>query len=155
MALEFNFKINKIRRENNRNCVTVADVDFYIAKDGALNMPVLRVFGYFNGTQKCCVHVHNVLPYFYVPCKHENPSLSEISSICTEMQSNINSHCSQKMSRKFTAVHSVIPVKARNMYGFHSMPQIFLKISLFYPDLVGQVSKFMSEEFHTFEVSKY
>lgn len=33
-----------------------------------LQVPVIRIFGTDKENRKHCVHVHNVFPYFYIPC---------------------------------------------------------------------------------------
>lgn len=30
-------------------------------------MPIVRIFGANANGQKCCMHVHGVFPYFYIP----------------------------------------------------------------------------------------
>ena len=37
-------------------------------------VPVIRVFGATPTGQKCCLHIHGVFPYLYVPCVTDNPT---------------------------------------------------------------------------------
>ena len=37
-------------------------------------VPVIRVFGATPTGQKCCLHIHGIFPYLYVPCLADNPT---------------------------------------------------------------------------------
>ena len=63
-----------------RFSLRIVDADFYLAKPIAdldvkysncrernvIKVPIIRVFGSTPQGQKCCLHIHNVFPYFYI-----------------------------------------------------------------------------------------
>ncbi|KAL1923394.1 uncharacterized protein VTP21DRAFT_8374 [Calcarisporiella thermophila] len=62
--------------------IRIVNIDFYMAQPNVLDrsvcpfatqglkqVPILRIFGSTEYGQKCCLHVHQAFPYFYVPYK--------------------------------------------------------------------------------------
>lgn len=117
-------------------------------------VPIVRIFGPTSGGQKCCVHLHGVLPYFFVPLPKHLPT--ESAWVCADaihrgleraMQASMAPAPNSTRTDEETAeerdahrfVFEVCPLTRKNIYGFHQS-QIFLKITAFNPALISRMA---------------
>jgi hypothetical protein len=80
-----------------------------------------------------------VYPYFYI--RHNGPP-EEINEYCKSLAENIDSQIQSKVSAKYAknrAVAAIIPVKGIPFYGFHPGYELFLKVYIFNPILIGTI----------------
>jgi DNA polymerase elongation subunit (family B) len=118
-------------------------------------IPIIRCYGltvHQNNTniaQHVCLHIHNVLPYFYV-----NIDLSDLKDNCflltfanslnaaiTQFHANKTSTASgtgQGEKRQITInyVYNVELVSGKPFYGYHSGEQLYLKVILLDPSAI-------------------
>ncbi|CAK5264403.1 unnamed protein product [Mycena citricolor] len=120
--------------------VQVNQIDHYVTRPGPLDnsesfqVPVIRVYGSSSAGVNCCVHVHQVYPYFFVEydgklrIRHVNRYIHKLKhslnhSIALSLKRDLDSY-------KPDFVRSIILVKGRcvHFYGFHSAYSPFLKV---------------------------
>ncbi|KAF7310921.1 DNA polymerase [Mycena chlorophos] len=166
--------------------VQINHIDHYLAPPGALDnadgfsaVPVLRIFGPSSLGQKCCLHIHQVYPYFYVeyngslthrrkglpPSIRELPLLSSstVNRYITKLTKSLNLALALSFKKDLTTarqqsfIRAIILVKGVPFYGFHSSYAPFLKIYLLNPALLTRAVTILrsgvvlSTHFRTFE----
>ncbi|KAF9965079.1 DNA polymerase zeta [Mortierella alpina] len=142
--------------------VRIADLDFAMMPPGLLDMdscqflpphipilkvPVIRVFGANEVGQKCCVHIHQVFPHFFVPYDGSLEP-AQLQSYILQLGASLNHAASIALNapqdlRKSQYVAAIIPVKGIPFYGYHVGYSVFLKIYLFNPDFESRIVDLM------------
>ncbi|KAH8413614.1 hypothetical protein KR222_002011 [Zaprionus bogoriensis] len=107
-------------------------------------VPIVRIFGANANGQKCCMHVHGVFPYFYIPYeKHDFESVERgILQIAMQLDKAINISLGQGSS---SALHvfKIQLVKGIPFYGYHRTEHQFLKIYMFNPRFVRRAANLL------------
>ncbi|CAO3569276.1 unnamed protein product [Mortierella alpina] len=112
-----------------------------------LKVPVIRVFGANEVGQKCCVHIHQVFPHFFVPYDGSLEP-AQLQSYILQLGASLNHAASIALNapqdlRKSQYVAAIIPVKGIPFYGYHVGYTTFLKIYLFNPDFESRIVDLM------------
>eukprot|EP00181_Compsopogon_caeruleus_P006790 CAMPEP_0184679314 /NCGR_PEP_ID=MMETSP0312-20130426/2150_1 /TAXON_ID=31354 /ORGANISM="Compsopogon coeruleus, Strain SAG 36.94" /LENGTH=1681 /DNA_ID=CAMNT_0027128683 /DNA_START=608 /DNA_END=5649 /DNA_ORIENTATION=- len=117
-------------------------------------VPVVRIFGSTPAGQKCCIHLHGVLPYFYIPlpnamkpeeawnCADRIHSTLERAMASSTTENNTENQKSNEDSED-RFVFEVTPLTRTSIYGFHE-DQIFLKVTAFNPSLISRLANLCS-----------
>ncbi|KAF9292312.1 DNA polymerase zeta [Mortierella alpina] len=142
--------------------IRIADIDFAMMPPGPLDMdncqflpphipilkvPVIRIYGANEVGQKCCVHIHQVFPHFFVPYDGSLEP-AQLQSYILQLGASLNHAASIALNapqdlRKSQYVAAIIPVKGIPFYGYHVGYSIFLKIYLFNPDFESRIVDLM------------
>ncbi|KAI1320530.1 DNA polymerase zeta [Mortierella claussenii] len=142
--------------------IRVADLDYYMAEPGPLDLdicpflppncpvlkvPVIRVYGANESGQKTCLHVHRVFPYFYVPYEGAL-ELSQLQSYINQLALSLNHAACITFNTpqnpwKSQYVAAITPIKGVPFYGYHVGYSYFLKIYLFNPDFESRIVELM------------
>lgn len=128
--------------------VRIVSIDYYMAppipdvdicyssfQGGKVNeVPVIRIYGSTPAGQKTCLHVHQALPYLYVPCadiplqsEQEGGAYTHEISLAIEKALKLKGNAGLKRQH----VHGCSLVRARKFYGYHSSEELFFKIYLY------------------------
>ncbi|KAI0047841.1 hypothetical protein FA95DRAFT_1492015 [Auriscalpium vulgare] len=147
--------------------VQVTQIDYTLAQSGPLDntslpkAPVIRVYGASSLGKKCCLHIHQVYPYFFVEYPGQtNPTA--VSRYIARLSHALNYAIAVSLKRnpqssKSRFVRAVVLVKGVHFYGFHSSYAPFLKIYIVDPAFLNravtimQSGSVMATRFHTFE----
>ncbi|KAK8961000.1 hypothetical protein KSP40_PGU011904 [Platanthera guangdongensis] len=128
--------------------VRIVSLDFYMSPpipnlDSCYNsflgsnveeVPVIRIFGATPAGQKTCLHVHQALPYFYVPFPEDLlQSPDKGHTFIHTLFSATEKALSNKPTSKRQHVHDCSLVRAKKFYGYHSSEEVFVKVILYYP----------------------
>ncbi|KAI0296211.1 hypothetical protein BC826DRAFT_1005902 [Russula brevipes] len=125
-------------------------------------VPVLRIYGAASvGKKKCCLHIHQVYPYFFVEYSGKM-SPGSVKRYIARLTDSLNYAIAVSLRRdpespRSRYVRAVVLVKGIHFYGFNSNYSPFLKIHIVDPALVSravaimQSGSVMGTPFHTFE----
>ena len=164
--------------------VHITQIDYSLDAPNSLDntclpkVPVLRIYGASSVGKKCCLHIHQVYPYFFVEYTGKiSPGSGEqalgildlvelISPIVrryiARLTDSLNYAIAVSLKRdpqspRSHYVRAVILAKGIHFYGFNSSYSPFLKIHIVDPALVSravaimQSGSVMGTPFHTFE----
>ncbi|KAH9081664.1 hypothetical protein EDB83DRAFT_2502933 [Lactarius deliciosus] len=124
-------------------------------------VPVLRIYGSSSLGQKCCLHIHQVYPYFFVEYTGKMDPGS-VRRYIVRLTDSLNYAIAISLKRnpqspKSRFVRAIVLVKGVHFYGFNSSHAPFLKIHIVDPALMSravaimQSGSVMGTPFHTFE----
>jgi DNA polymerase zeta len=184
LSFPFNF-ISSMDNPSPALEVHVTQIDYSLNTPNNLDntclpkVPVLRIYGASSVGKKCCLHIHQVYPYFFVEYTGKiSPGSGEqsigrfrtrrrlISPIVrryiARLTDSLNYAIAVSLKRdpqspRSHYVRAVILVKGIHFYGFNSSYSPFLKIHIVDPALVSravaimQSGSVMGTPFHTFE----
>ncbi|KAA8499335.1 DNA polymerase zeta catalytic subunit [Porphyridium purpureum] len=107
-------------------------------------IPVVRIFGSTPAMQKCCLHLHGALPYFYISLdanssrdhEHRDPlRYAEEIQACLERELarlvSVSARGPSKQNSR--TVFEVVPTRKFTIYGYQQAPQVMYKVVLFDP----------------------
>ncbi|VDN60486.1 unnamed protein product [Dracunculus medinensis] len=130
--------------------LTVRNVccDFYLERPNEMNrhinqyaarLPILRIFGIMESGQKCCVHIHGVFPYIIL--KTGIPFTGHLENKIRRILFALVDAKNSKISYGFrSAIHAIIPLETKSLYGFHLSNEHFIKIQFFDPFYVKSLA---------------
>lgn len=100
--------------------------------------PVLHIFGYTVSRQSCCVHVHGVLPYFFVPQYDMAISPEQFGSQLEAVAAS-----TFRLSHGMQLVHHVEIVRGIPFYGYTDTPRRFFKVFVYHPTNVPKLANLL------------
>lgn len=106
-------------------------------------VPELRVFGATEAGQRCCVHIHGVLPYVYVEYEgrvHPDDIHAYINRLARAINACMAASLNRRDPAKSLFVAFIVPVKAVPFYGFHVGYRYFLKIYTLDPKFMTRLA---------------
>ncbi|KAI0003668.1 hypothetical protein BJV74DRAFT_876040 [Russula compacta] len=139
--------------------VQVTQIDYsldapdYLDNSTLQKVPVLRIFGASSAGKKCCLHIHQVYPYFFVEYTGKM-SPGSVRRYITQLTDSLNYAIAVSLKRDPQSPRSL---KGIHFYGFNSSYSPFLKIYIVDPALMSravailQSGSVMGTPFHTFE----
>ncbi|XP_024966298.1 DNA polymerase zeta catalytic subunit isoform X1 [Cynara cardunculus var. scolymus] len=140
--------------------VRIVSIDYYMSppipdldlcyssfQGGKVNeVPVIRVYGSTPAGQKTCLHIHQALPYLYVPCSdivhqpdQEGDACVRMISLALEKALKLKGSAGSKRQH----VHSCSLVRARRFYGYDASEQLYAKLYLYHPQDVSRAAKLL------------
>ena len=101
--------------------------------------PVIHLFGPSLSGQKTCVHIHGVLPYFFVPLpKDVRLARDSVSVMAARLGASLERALSIALRGHGPYVHEVCVVRGKAFYGYHEGYSAFFKIFLYCPNHVAR-----------------
>lgn len=133
-------------------------------------LPIVRIFGATPSGQKACLHIHGARPYMYVALPPNvsgqdaihfasklRHALEQALSTAYDQSTHFNQHnppIAPQAGQLFpplpsvsrsTYIANVEPVLRTNIYGFHPVPSLFLRISTFNPRTIPRIAAILSQ----------
>ncbi|KAJ7254103.1 hypothetical protein B0H12DRAFT_1115984 [Mycena haematopus] len=133
--------------------VQINQIDHYLAPPGPLDnsdlqtVPVIRIYGSSLDGTKCCVHVHQVYPYFFVEYDGKL-RLRSVNRYITKLTQSLNHAIALSLKKDITTfkpqfVRAITLVKGIHFYGFHSSYSPFLKVHVVDPAIFNRAATIM------------
>lgn len=120
----------------------VSDFDPKISPLSSLpiaRVPIIHLFGPSLSGQKTCVHIHSVLPYFFVPLpKDVKVARESVSSMAARLGASLERAMCIALKGNGPYVHDVCAVRGKPFYGYHSGDAVFFKIFLYCPTHIAR-----------------
>eukprot|EP00667_Euglena_gracilis_P019246 EG_transcript_20593 len=127
--------------------------DFWPGGRRIHRVPVLRVVGNTPAGQSVCLHLHGVLPYFFIPYHHDlsvDPAFvaQYLRQLADDIEHALASPADSgrgpevapgALNPQQHVVHSALLIKAVPFYGYASHYKLFVKIYLYDPLKVRRV----------------
>ncbi|VDO95516.1 unnamed protein product [Soboliphyme baturini] len=107
-------------------------------------VPVVRVFGSTPSGQTCCLHVHGVLPYFYIRSFTPNAPPSLLSKLCVEIDDALRK-TGLKLRPGHSFVHGATVCHLVPFYGYHAAEEEFWKLTFCSPSVLKKASDLLQE----------
>ncbi|XP_055638271.1 DNA polymerase zeta catalytic subunit isoform X2 [Toxorhynchites rutilus septentrionalis] len=123
-------------------------------------VPVIRLFGSTSDGVHCCVHIHGVFPYIYVPYDGNMSNTSAVDVLMYQIASSLDKAINISLGKANSPVSHVFRialVKGVPIYGYHRKEHQFFKIYLYNPHFTRKATNLlmngviMSRVFQTFE----
>ncbi|KAJ7225506.1 hypothetical protein GGX14DRAFT_639250 [Mycena pura] len=133
--------------------VQINQIDHYMAQPGQLDnsdlpkVPVIRIYGPSSTGKKCCVHVHQVYPYFFVEYDGKL-RLHSVNRYISKLTHSLNHAIALSLKKDITTfkhqfIRAITLVKGIHFYGFHSSYSPFLKVYIVDPTVYNRVVTIM------------
>ncbi|XP_047961033.1 DNA polymerase zeta catalytic subunit isoform X1 [Salvia hispanica] len=123
------------------------DISYSNFHGGKVNeVPVIRIYGSTPAGQKTCLHIHQVLPYLYVPISDLGPITndeadSSMHSVSLSLEKALKLKGNTGSKRQH--VHGCNLVRAKKFYGYHSSEELFVKIYFYHPQDVSRAANLL------------
>ncbi|THH17005.1 hypothetical protein EW146_g3727 [Bondarzewia mesenterica] len=160
LYIHFNFFISRPNHNETRMTsresvlrVQITQIDNTVVHTSLLDhsnlpkAPIIRIYGAASTGQNCCLHVHQVYPYFFVEFM-ERMDPDSVSRYIASLTYSLNHAVAVSMKRNPESpdsqfVRAIILVKGVHFYGFHSSYSPFLKIHIADPAFVNRAVTIM------------
>lgn len=118
----------------------------------AQKLPVIRIFGATPAGQSCCVHLHGLRPYFYLPLPltvAPSDTFSYTARLRVALESALKSAFMAEVQDQSNIdsefVADIEPVLKRDIYGYHPHQRIFLKVHTFAPRTITRIATIIAQ----------
>ncbi|GJJ09693.1 hypothetical protein Clacol_003917 [Clathrus columnatus] len=129
--------------------VRLDNIDHTLVQPGPLDhselsrVPVIRVFGPSSLGLRCCLHIHQVYPYFYIDYLG-SLNLENVRDYIHKLKKSLNHAVALSLRRnpdgpKAKYIRAIILVKGVPFYGFHTGNQPYLKVMVSDPTYVFRI----------------
>ncbi|KAJ7487607.1 hypothetical protein B0H11DRAFT_2157036 [Mycena galericulata] len=133
--------------------VQINQIDHCLAPPGQLDncdslpvVPVIRIYGSSSTGKKCCVHVHQVYPYFFVEYIGKM-RIQSVNRYITKLTHSLNHAIALSLKKDISFrpqfVRAIVFVKGIHFYGFHSSYSPFLKVYIADPTFLNRAVTIM------------
>lgn len=134
--------------------VFVTNVEYSVeagtkSKHCDLKAPILHVFGSTRSGVRCCVHVHNVLPYCYVEYKGRVEE-TVVSAYVANLEKALNSALAltlppMQMQPQHQLIAKIQLCQGTPFYGYHDRSAYFFKIAYTDPALRTRIASVLEQ----------